>query len=83
MIPGYLEDLVEDQDEDIAEETDFWTSLMDNSTLFYEFNKTASVQDLEIFQALSEAYNSIGVDLKQRPKRQAGFPGVREKDSNK
>ena len=52
---------------------------MKNSTLFQEFNRTATPQELEIFDALKEAQ----LIENSRPKRQAGFPGATSKKDNK
>ena len=52
---------------------------MKDPTLFHEFNRTATPQDLEIFDAL----NSAMIIENSRPKRQAGFPGAASKPDNK
>ena len=61
------------------EEENYWSTLMKNSTLFQEFNRTATPQELEIFDALKEAQ----LIENSRPKRQAGFPGATSKKDNK
>ena len=61
------------------EEENYWSTLMKNSTLFQEFNRTATPQELEIFDALREAQ----LIENSRPKRQAGFPGATSKKDNK
>jgi len=73
---GFIEDFLIN-DEDYQEEDD-WTLLLRNSTLFHEFNKTATQEEMQVFHALKEA--EIILD---RPKRQAGFPGVTNKNDNK
>jgi len=77
---GYIEDLlIEEQTEEEEEEENYWTRLMKDPTLFHEFNRTATPQDLEIFDAL----NSAKIIENSRPKRQAGFPGAASKPDNK
>lgn len=73
---GYLEDFLIDEPQD--DEDDFWNLLLTNTTLLAEFNKTATPQDMEIFNVLADAYISH-----DRPRRQAGFPGATSKPDNK
>jgi len=75
---GFIEDLLIEESEE-EEEENYWSTLMKNSTLFQEFNRTATPQELEIFDALREAQ----LIENSRPKRQAGFPGATSKKDNK
>jgi len=76
---GYIEDLLIEEEAEEIEEENYWTRLMKDPTLFHEFNRTATPQDLEIFDAL----NSAKIIENSRPKRQAGFPGAANKKDNK
>jgi len=79
---GFIEDFLIEEDKGAGDqEEDYWALLLRNSTLFHEFNKTATPQEMEVFVALKEAStHQIKLD---RPKRQAGFPGVTNKNDNK
>jgi len=77
---GYIEDFLEDDyEEEDSNQGDIWSLLLTNSTLYSLFNQTASTEEREILEGLSEAAQ-IGLD---RPKRQAGFPGATSKPDNK
>jgi len=76
---GFIEDFLIEDIEDRPHQEDYWTLLMRNSTLFYEFNRTATPKDIEVFQALQKAQ----ISNLERPKRQAGFPGATSKPDNK
>ena len=69
VLEGYLEDFVDGYDQ--------FELLLQNSTLFAEFNQTAGPEELETFEALKNA------KILDRPKRQAGFPGVKPSNDNK
>lgn len=76
---GYIEDFIDEEqtlDDHDKEDQSYWSLLLKNSTLFYEFNQTASTEELEIFKALKNAQL-------HREKRQAGFPGATTKSDNK
>lgn len=69
VLEGYLEDFVDGYEQ--------FELLLQNSTLFAEFNQTAGPEELETFEALKNA------KILDRPKRQAGFPGVKPSNDNK
>lgn len=77
---GFIEDfMMDDNEHEEEEENDFWTSLLHNESLLKDFNFTATPEELEVFRALATA----NLDNTKRPKRQAGFPGISNTDSNK
>ena len=83
VLEGYIEDFLLDEDQsDLSsleqEPENYWSALLKNSSIFEEFNKTASASEWEIFENLRNAHHNL-----DRPKRQAGFPGVKPSNDNK
>ena len=78
VLEGYIEDLIDEENlEEQVEADNFWDLLFTNATLMKEFNETANSQEWEVFLALK------GAQILDRPKRQAGFPGVKQTNDNK
>jgi len=81
VLEGYIEDFLLDEDisdPSLEEPENYWSALLKNSSIFEEFNKTASATEWEIFENLRNAQHNL-----DRPKRQAGFPGVKPSNDNK